>query len=141
MDVGQYGEALALLQNAIAADPLSRGAYEISGWTYLRLGRLAEAVSDSRRVLEFSPTSTSGHYDLGVFLVLERKADAALAEMAKETLVGGQVPGLALANAALHRTKAANRELACLEAAHSLPMARATAEVYAFPGQTIEALK
>ncbi len=133
--IGQFGEASHFLDGARAADPLDPTVYLVCGWVYLRLGRLAEAESANRRVLEISPTYVAGHYFLGIALLTEGKPEAALAEMLLETPVGGKFAGLAAVYSALHRTKEADAALARVEADDSADMALQIGEVYAVRGK------
>ena len=133
--VGQWSEALRFLDAAITADPLDANLHSNLGALYLRLGRLFEAESAARRVLEISPTYSWGHTYLGYALLIEGKATEALAEMQKEREPGAQVLGLALVNRALRRTLEADAALARLTAEHAGDMAMLIAEVYAFRGQ------
>ena len=137
--VGQWSEGARFLDAAIAADPLDAELYVERGLVYVRMGRLTEAESACRRVLEISPTFAWAHYYLGVVLLTERRADAALAEMQKETLEGMQLAGLAVVYQSLHRSKDADAALARLEAGYAGDMALEIAEAYAFRGRKDQA--
>jgi TolB-like protein len=139
--LGQFSEAAQLLGAAIAADPLDAELFLERAWVFERLGRLAEAESDARRVLEIRPTFAWAHFYLGVVLVVERKADAAVAEMQKEASVGLQDAGLAVAFHAMHRDKDADQALARLREEDSEDLAMEVAEVYAFRGQKKQAFE
>ena len=134
--VGRWNDAVRVLTEALAVDPLQASAYEEAGWVYLRLGRLAEAEAAHRRSLDISPTYAGGHYDLGISLLLQGKTDAALVEMKQEQgLLGWRAAGLALVYQAQHRVRDADAELTRLEAEHAGDMALKIAEVHAFRGQ------
>jgi adenylate cyclase len=135
MAAGQWKEAVRIADAAIAVDPLQPSNYENISWAYLRSARFAEAEAAARRALQISPTYSGAHRDLGNALLMQGKAEEALAEMQDETFVGWQQVGLVLANQALHRAQAANAGLARLEAEHSADMAMGIAEAYAFNGQ------
>ena len=141
MVVGQLLEALHLTDAAIASDPLHAGLYEVRGWVYLRLGRLAEAEAANSRLLEISPTYVLGHYDLGIVLLMQGRTEAALAEMQKETSLGMQTAGLAVVYSGLHRVKDADTALARLEVENAAGMAFSIAEAYAFRGQKDQAFR
>jgi serine/threonine-protein kinase len=141
MVVGQLSEALHLTDTAIASDPLHAAVYEVRGWVYSRLGRLAEAESANSRLLEISPTYVFGHYDLGVVLLAQGRTEAALAEMQKETSLGVRTAGLAVVYYGLHRVKDADIALARLEIENAAAMAFYIAEAYAFRGQRDQAFK
>ena len=110
--VGDTNEALRYVEMARAGDPLDPTVHLVRCWTYMRLGRLDEAERAARRILEISPSFVSGHYWVGIVLLMEGKPAEALAEIQKEgSLAGGQSQGLALAYFTLHRTKEADAAL------------------------------
>ena len=128
-------DAMRLLDAANAADPLDVGIHVNRGACLLRLGRFAEAEAAYHRVLEIAPTHAWGHHYLGVLLLTEGKAEAALAEMQKVAIAGVQAAGFAVVYQALHRTKDADAALARLEAQNAGDLALLIAEAYAFRGQ------
>jgi TolB-like protein/Tfp pilus assembly protein PilF len=139
--VGRWTDAVRVLLEALAVDPLQASAYEHAGWAYLRLGRLTEAEAAHRRTLDISPTYAGGHYDLGIPLLLQGKTDAALTEMEQEQgLLGWRAAGLALVYQAQQRVRDADAELMKLEAEHAGDMAMKIAEVRASRGQNDIAL-
>ncbi len=138
MAVGQLSESLQLVDTAIASDPFNAELYIQRSWVYLRLGRLAEAEGDSRRVLNIRPSFAWGHYYLAIVLLAAGKPEPALAELQQE--VGGiQQAGLAVVYQALHRTKDADAALARLKADDGGDLAMEIAEAYAYGGQRDEA--
>jgi TolB-like protein/Flp pilus assembly protein TadD len=112
--LGQCNEAKRFIDDSLARDPLNPASLVIDGWINVCLGRLQDAERAYRRVLEIAPTYSYSHYFLGVDLLLQGKADAAVAEMQSE-LPDGRLPGLALAYFAAHRSKEADLMLAELE--------------------------
>ena len=136
---GDWNEAVRILDAGLAADPLRATLYEAKYYAYLRLGRIREAESAVRRLLEISPTYAEGRYDLGITLLVQDRPEAALSEMLQETLPAWRAAGLAVVYHALHRTKEADAELARLVADHSGDRALCIAETYAFRGQKDQA--
>jgi len=136
---GDLHEAMRLDEASLAADPLHPVAYEMLGWTQLRLGQYAEAESSDRRVLELSPTFSYGHFELGTTLLLQGKLEESLAEMAKERLTHARIAGLAIASAALRRRSEADAHLARLEAEHAERAAYLIAEAHAVRGEKSQA--
>ena len=134
MAVGQLVEARQYLNTAISADPLDAELYVERSWVYLREGRLAEAESDSRRVLQISPTFAWSHYWLGVILLIADRNEEALAEMHKEQHAGMRLAGLAAVLPTLHRAKEADAVLAQLQSEHSGDLAMGIAEAHAMRG-------
>jgi adenylate cyclase len=139
--VGQWAQAVHLLDAARAVDPLQPSVYEWGCWVYPMLGRVTEAEKACRRALEISPTYIGGAYNLGVNLLVQGKAEDALTEMLKADDPGDQLAGLALAYHALHRNRDAEAALARLAAEHAEDMPMAVADVYAFRGQNDQALQ
>jgi TolB-like protein len=137
--VGQWVESLSLCHAALSTDPLHAGAYQISFWTFIHLGRFAEAERAIRRVLEISPTYTGAHFQLGLILLMEGRSQEALTEMQKEIPLGGRAAGLVLVYHALRRTQEADAELAQLEVEHASDMAMWIAGLHAFRGQKDQA--
>src|SRR5262249_36569645 len=117
--VGQFQDAVRLFDAEISGDPLDPIAHAYRSWAYLRLSRFADAESDFRRMLAFSPTWAWAHYYLGITLLLDGKVDEALAEMQKEAPSSGQLAGLALAYQALGRRSDADAALARLRTEHA----------------------
>jgi tetratricopeptide (TPR) repeat protein len=117
------------------------GIYLDRGAWLLRLGRFAEAETAYQRGLQIAPTHAWGHYYLGILLLTEGKAEAALAEMQKVAVAGAQAAGLAVVYQALHRTKDADAALARLEAQNAGDLALLIAEAYAFRGQKDSAFR
>ena len=138
--MGRSDEALSFLNASMGRDPLFAGAQEALGHIQLRGGRLAEAETSFRRALELDPTSVFGHYNLGSVLLARSQPDAALAEYLKETVDVARLGGSAMAYFALGRETDSNGALAQMikdQAQHPFLIA----EVYAFRGETDEALK
>jgi thioredoxin-like negative regulator of GroEL len=107
----------------------------------MHLDRPAEAESAARRALEISPTYAGAHGVLAEVLLLEGKADAALAEMKIDNPKESATPRLVAVYWALHRTKESDALLARLAAsseAETLPAWVAGA--YAYRGQENNAL-
>jgi TolB-like protein/Flp pilus assembly protein TadD len=141
MALGDWGGARRYINASIATELLQPWAYNQAGWIDVRSGRFAEAEASHRQVLKIAPTYVSGHYYLGVVLLLEGKNDEALAEMLKESPVGGQAAGLAVVYVALHRTREADAALKRLITENAGDAAMGIAEAYAYRGQTDEAFQ
>jgi len=138
--VGETREAAYSLEAALAADPLDPNSYEIAAIVYLRAGRIAEAERAMRRALSIAPTYASGHWQLGVTLLLQGKADAALTESQKEPSPEANLFGCALAYYALHRISDADASIQELEKKYADQAAFNIAETYAYHGKRDQAL-
>jgi TolB-like protein len=133
---GHWDEALQLGIEAIALDPLNADAYGTLGYEiYLRSGHLVEAEQSFRRALQIAPEYGSGHYFLGVALMLQGHHEAALAEFRKETLDDGQLEGSAMAHFAAGRKAESDAQLAEAIRHNATTWASEIARVYAFRGE------
>ena len=141
MALGDWGGAEQLLSAAHTRDPLDPGFEYGRGVLYLRMGRVAEAESIFRRMLDISPRFEEGHFLLGTALVLEGNAGAALPEMRLETRRNWQLAGLALTYQALRKPGAADAALTRLEADYANDSALQIAEVYAYRSRKPQAFK
>ena len=84
MALGEWKDATASIEAAIANDPLDPALYNIAARIYDRAGRIQEAESAVRRALQISPTSAYNHHLLGITLLLQGRPIEALAEMQRE---------------------------------------------------------
>ncbi|MGP0055915.1 MAG: TPR end-of-group domain-containing protein, partial [Steroidobacteraceae bacterium] len=132
---------LTQLNAALAQDPLSPVYYQVLDWVQARRGHLPEAEAAARRVLEISPTFDSAHYFLGLVLIERGEPEAAVAEMEKETLTGGQLSGLAIAYYALGRKAESDAALARVISELGNRRAFQIAEVCAFRGDRDQAFQ
>ena len=93
-----------------------------------------------RRVLDIRPTWAYGHYSLGYILLERGDRNGALIEMQQETMDDGKQEGLALVYYALGRKAEADSVLAGMLKDQAAGNALNIAEVYAFRGQSDEAM-
>jgi len=138
--LGRWDDALRQIKSAIAQDPLETANNQVLMGIQLYRGHLPEAEAAARRVLDIRPNSASGHLYLGYVLLERNDRDAALAEMQKETTDDGKLQGLALVYHALGRKAESDAALARLIKEHAANDAGEIAEVYAFRGQSDEAM-
>ncbi len=132
--MGRLREALTYAQSAVAIDPLQAENYSGEGYTYWALGSLKEAESSFRKAVELSDTGPSVHYQVGLILLAQGHASAALEEMQQETFPTYRQHGLILVFDALGRSSDADRELAYFEKTYALSWAYAIVEAYAARG-------
>jgi TolB-like protein/Tfp pilus assembly protein PilF len=114
--MGRWADALGFIDAAIAADPLEGNIYRLRGYSYLRLIRYTDAENPFRRALEISPTNVWGHYFVAMAMLTQGNAEAALAEMQKESDAAGRDGGLVVVYQTLHRPDDAERAFARLKA-------------------------
>ena len=132
--LGRWNEAIDLANKAIERDPLRPPGN--LGFALLAVNRDAEAEAAFRKALELDPGGNSRHRMLGLALLLQGKADAALQEMEQETEENWRLSSLPLAFHALGRRSESDAALATLKSKHAGEMAYQIAEVHAFRGET-----
>jgi tetratricopeptide (TPR) repeat protein len=77
--------AHASLQKALALDPNSAFAHDVSGWLANIMGRSSEAIAENRRAVELDPLSLRINFDLADSYYKAREYDKAL-DQAHRTL-------------------------------------------------------
>jgi eukaryotic-like serine/threonine-protein kinase len=139
--LGRFDEALALYRRAIALDPLSVQAHYFHGLFAVIAGRLDEAEAALRKTLELDPGYPSAHMWLGRIHLTRSNAQAALAEMERETDPVYRQWGLAVTYHALGRKKEADAVLAQLIKENADGSPSQIGDIYAFRGETDRAFK
>ncbi len=77
MDLGEWKEAQAALEEAIKQEERFPAAHLALGVAYIQQGNFADAEKPLLRGLEINPGAIEGHYELGrVYWALQRYADA-----------------------------------------------------------------
>jgi TolB-like protein/Tfp pilus assembly protein PilF len=138
---GRWDDALGKINAALAQDPLDPPSVWVLTLIQLRRDHLLEAEAAARRALDIRPTFAWGHWNLGLVLLARGDHDAALAEMQQETADDGKLAGLAMVYHALGRKAESDRALVRLVKEHADLSAFEIAEVYAFRGQSDEAMQ
>jgi TolB-like protein/Flp pilus assembly protein TadD len=131
---GRLEDALRYCNEALRADPLSPLVHAVFGNTCFFAGRLDEAETMRRRVLELSPGWLSGHFYLGRILLEKNEKEEALAEMRREQSAFWQLTGLAIAHHALGQAEAADEALSELMRMPAEGAAYQRAQVFAYRG-------
>ncbi len=72
-----YGSALTLLKEVLAAEPQNAEAQRFLALTYFRLAQYDEAEQAARAFLRLRPTDADGHFQLGLILKSRGKSDDA----------------------------------------------------------------
>jgi TolB-like protein/DNA-binding winged helix-turn-helix (wHTH) protein len=140
LTAGRLDEALQRMSAASAKSPLSPDPYTILCIIQLRRGRPVEAEAAARRALELRPTYSGGHYFLAIVLLVRGEPQGALMEATKETQEAVRLGASAMAYFALGRMAESDAALAQMTS-HSTGHSFFIAQVYAFRGETDEALK
>jgi tetratricopeptide (TPR) repeat protein len=138
--LGRWDDALRQWRAALSQDPLNADVLQsLSGMQEIH-GNLREAEATMRRALEIHPTYAYGHYNVGYILLERGDRDGALREMEQEAISDAKQQGLALVYYALGRKADANAALAALIKEEADGSAFSIAQVYAFRGQSDEAM-
>jgi TolB-like protein/Tfp pilus assembly protein PilF len=138
--LGRDEDAVALFRQALEHDPLNLLARRYLGRSRYFAGRLAEAETEMRQVLDTNPAQPGAHYDLGRILLAKGEIDAASAAFEAETDSGWKRIGLPLSYWAQHRTADADAAFADL-LKQSAGAAFQVAETYADRGDADQAFK
>src|SRR5258708_24145987 len=81
LTLGNWDDALKLVNVLPAVDPLNPGLYYYLRFVQLRRQRSADAEAAIRRALELSPRYASGQYTLGLVLLARKQPQTALADI------------------------------------------------------------
>jgi len=137
--LGRFDEAIRLYQRAIARDPLRGTAHNNLGMTLYYAGRLPDAETALRKLIELSPGLAVVQCHLGKVLLARGEHEAALAAIQKESSEAWRAIGLPLAYHALGRRAESDRALRELTQKFAGEWAFQIAEVHAFRGEIDEA--
>ena len=139
--LGRSDDAFRYVKASLAKDPLNPMVLVGLSWIQQSRGHMPEAEAAIRRALDISPTYVSGHLQLGTLLLERSDNDGALLEMLQEPDDFSKQVGLALAYYALGKNAEADATLAGILKAQADESAMGIADVYAFRGQSIEAMQ
>jgi TolB-like protein/DNA-binding winged helix-turn-helix (wHTH) protein/thioredoxin-like negative regulator of GroEL len=135
-ELGHSDEAIRLLEQAIALDPLRPDYHLGLGYQFYLAARYDEAQSELQKTLDLNPQAAFVHVSLGEIFIAERKPQEALAEIEKEPMEWGRLTGQVLVYHALDREQDSNAALAKLIAKYDADSAYQIAQTYAFRGET-----
>jgi len=140
--LGQLKEAAALIEQALALDPLNVEAHLTSGLQFVYAGRPAEAESAYRKAFELSPNQRVRiHYYLGRAHMLQGRLDDALREIEQEGHKAFRLLGIALVQHARGRAAASGEALREMIREYGEGGAYQIAEVYASRGDVDQAFE
>jgi len=139
--LGRWDDALQKIKAALAQDPLDPNSLQYLGLIQARRGHMPEAEGALRLMLNIRPTYGWGHFYLGALMLARGDHDGAFAEMQQETVDDAQLTGLAMVNHALGRKADSDAALGRLLKEHADGSAFDIANVYAFLGQSNEAMR
>jgi TolB-like protein/Tfp pilus assembly protein PilF len=139
--LGRWNEAVHRINTALSIDPLWAPAHLTLGRIRYRSGALPEAEAAFRRMLQISPTYAWGHWYMGLVLLARGESTASLAEFQQEaSSVSARYAGLALVYHAMGRKTDSDAALSRLTEDGASDLAFYIAEVYAFRGESDEAI-
>jgi eukaryotic-like serine/threonine-protein kinase len=109
---GKFDEAIQLLKRNIEIDPLAFGSHHGVGINCLAAGRLQEAETAFKKVIELNPTHETVHMYLGIVYLLQSNPKKALTEVEQVQSANWKPFGLVLVYSDLGRNKEADEILA-----------------------------
>jgi TolB-like protein len=127
---GDSSEVRELFRKAVDLDPTSWTLYDWLGYYFHYTGRLEEAESSYRKMMDLRPGE--GYANLGVLLLARGQKENALAEIQHAEEGEGRLEALAMVYHAMGRKAEADAALAELEKQAGGESPSAVAEVYAY---------
>jgi TolB-like protein/Flp pilus assembly protein TadD len=139
MCLGRQEEAVELLQQALALDPLQPQRYLRLAQNLRDLGRYEEAQAALRKALDLNSQTVWLHETWGELYLAQGRAREALEEMGKETAISLRDLGMALAYKALGRNQDSKATLENLVSLCPNDCAYQIAEAHAYRGEADQA--
>ncbi len=136
---GRLKEANEIYRQIHAIDPLAAYTFHGSVPTLLAEGRLDEALSDARTLLELSPQREHAHYLVGRIYLAQAKPEAALEEILRETAEQHRLNGLVMTYHALRRKSESDAAFASWSEKYGDRFPYSTACLHAFRRERDEA--
>jgi tetratricopeptide (TPR) repeat protein len=133
--LGRVDEAIDQYERSIAPDPVSYYGHSNLGWEYYKAYRLEEAADSIQLALSLNPSAMGGQYHLGLVLLAQGDAVAALLAIEQEPHDGYRLTGMAIVQHALGDAGASDTALQELIENWGAIGAYQVAEVYAFRGE------
>jgi TolB-like protein len=145
-EAGHWSEGIALQRRAVAVDPLAAIGHGNLGSFLAAIGEWDEAIVEMQKARELSPTLTGIDSDIARVQILRQHFDEALAAIGRLPEGPMRDNCIALTYRAPGQRAAADAALARLEARANVPVPEASiaiaiAEVYAYRGDNVAALK
>jgi TolB-like protein/Flp pilus assembly protein TadD len=136
---GRLTESNEIWRQMREIDPLAPVIFHNSAVGLLQEGRLEEAMSTARTVLELSPQRGGAHQLIGRIYLAQAKPDEALQEYLQETTEVSRLYGLVMAYHALGRRDESDASLASWSEKYRDKWPGSTACLHAFRGELDEA--
>jgi len=138
--LGRDEQCIAFFRQALERDPLRLLVRRYLARALYFEGRLAEAESEIRQVLDMNTLQVGAHYDLGRILLAKGEIEQAVAAFEAESDKSWRVFGVSLGYHAQHRTGEANAALA-VQLSQAGEAEFQLAETYAYFGEVDQAFK
>ena len=139
--LGRMNDAVAINEYIIARDPLQSIAYSQAGIAYQQAGMLDKSLSANRTALELEQGQLITHFTSGVSLLLQGRAQLALAEMKLEPFEAFRLFGLAVAHHSLGNKAQSDAALAETVAKYGKDAAYNIAYIHAWRGEPDQAFE
>jgi TolB-like protein/tetratricopeptide (TPR) repeat protein len=139
--VGRVPEGTQELQRAVALDPLSAEAWWRLGWLYTAARKFELARAALNRSLEIAPSQLYAGRNLGFVELLDGRLDAAERAFERSTAEPFRLMGRALVEHERGHRDASQAALDRLIATSPIPAGYQIAEVFAWRGETDEAMR
>ncbi len=133
--LGRLDEAFDLYRQSIALDPVSPVGHYRLGRTYYRAHRLEEAADSFQMALSLSPDWVGAQRWIGLVLLAQGDAQAALVAIQQETADWARLTGTAIVQHALGDAGASDAALKELIDKYAARAAYQVAQVYAYRGE------
>jgi TonB family protein len=97
VDLQQYDDAEAALQDEIKLEPKSPFAYNALGWAYDRNYKYDQAIVQFKKQIEITPEAFAPHANLGILLCSRKRCGEAMPELEKSLALSPEQPRALLA--------------------------------------------
>ena len=139
--LGRHDEALELMRNAIARDPLSAGTHRKMAQIYLMVDRLDEAAAALQHALDLSPNAGLHHAFLALVRLLQGRGQEGLALARAESHGVFRNRAIAMIQHALGNPAESDAALTALIDGYGWTGAYQVAEVYAYRNEIEKAFE
>jgi TolB-like protein/cytochrome c-type biogenesis protein CcmH/NrfG len=139
--LGHFEIASALARRAVELDPISAQTLATLGLAYWYGGRIEEAITTYRKILEFVPDYPVVRGLIALVYLTQSNPKEALAELDQVPDPFWQLPGLAMACHSLGRKAESDAALAKFIEKYQAGGAYNVAQVYAFRGEADQAFE
>jgi TolB-like protein/Tfp pilus assembly protein PilF len=141
VNLGRVAEAIVLQQYVTTQDPISATRNSNLSYFHRLAGHWEKAIASNRTSLQLSPNYIGAHYEIGVALLFNGEAEAALEEMLQEPSEPFRLAGLAMAHHALGQAAESDAALAQLIAKYEVEWIYRISTVMAYRNESDRAFE